>query len=541
MRKWCLKSASVLARSLFSRRARSFNLALNHPENAQRIIFNKIYNNLSESLYGKSLNISGHVSYHEFSSKVPILKYDDLVPWIEKQKAGIQGVLTPQPVKFYEKTSGSGGRPKYIPYNNDLMKSFNNMFQIWAYDILKYNSVFETGKIFISVSPPVSKEHSPGKIPVGMNDDSQYLNFCSRLLIKPFLIYPPQFTATLSIDDFRYLLAATLLAEEKLEIVSIWNPTYLLVLLDTISTFKEKLIKDLSNGEVKLNNIAYHFTPLKAGRIKLLLQSQIPWREIWKDLKLISCWSSGSAQYQSQQLSRLFPDVYLQGKGLLATEAPITIPLIQAPAPVPLVDEVFFEFIDNKGGIQLLHQLQDGEEYQLIISQKGGLYRYDIGDKIRVTGKYRETPCLEFIGRTNNTCDLVGEKLTENCVNQALKNIYGNQPPYCILVPLLTKQGLGRYILFSEIPMNNMSLSIEKELCRNYHYANARILGQLSEAITISIPNIKNLIQDFMCSKGMRLGDIKDVVLLTNTALASELINQLAKHNVQLDMLQIIS
>src|SRR2546422_3412197 len=38
-----------------------------------------------------------------------------------------------------------------------------------------------------------------------------------------------------------------------------------------------------------------------------------------------------------EALRHRFPGVLLQGKGLLATEAPITILLIDAPAPVPLV------------------------------------------------------------------------------------------------------------------------------------------------------------------------------------------------------------
>lgn len=36
-----------------------------------------------------------------------------------------------------------------------------------------------------------------------------------------------------------------------------------------------------------------------------------------------------------------FPNVFVQGKGLLATEAPMTIPLIEANGYVPVLDEVF--------------------------------------------------------------------------------------------------------------------------------------------------------------------------------------------------------
>ena len=39
----------------------------------------------------------------------------------------------------------------------------------------------------------------------------------------------------------------------------------------------------------------------------------------------------------------------VQGKGLLVTEAPMTIPLISAQGCVPVLDEVFFEFEDESG------------------------------------------------------------------------------------------------------------------------------------------------------------------------------------------------
>ncbi|MDJ0694669.1 GH3 auxin-responsive promoter family protein [Mastigocoleus sp. MO_188.B34] len=43
----------------------------------------------------------------------------------------------------------------------------------------------------------------------------------------------------------------------------------------------------------------------------------------------------------------------------------------------------------------------------------------EIGDRVRVTHFYQSTPCLEFLGRTQEISDLVGEKLK----NFTLKNM----------------------------------------------------------------------------------------------------------------------
>src|SRR2546422_11494220 len=74
-----------------------------------------------------------------------------------------------------------------------------------------------------------------------------------------------------------------------------------------------------------------------------------------------------------EALRHRFPGVLLQGKGLLATEAPITIPLINAPAPVPLVDEVLLELEDQAGRVHPLHEVDDGGVYGVIVTQRGGL------------------------------------------------------------------------------------------------------------------------------------------------------------------------
>ena len=101
----------------------------------------------------------------------------------------------------------------------------------------------------------------------------------------------------------------------------------------------------------------------------------------------------------------------------------MTIPLIPAKGSVPLLNEVFFEFLDESGFIYQLHELKQGKIYEMIISQKGGLYRYRIGDRVRFTHLYLNTPCLEFMGRHKEVSDLVGEKLHSEFVRDVLETL----------------------------------------------------------------------------------------------------------------------
>ena len=53
---------------------------------------------------------------------------------------------------------------------------------------------------------------------------------------------------------------------------------------------------------------------------------------IWPGLALISCWTDAAAGQFLPQLRELFPAIEIQPKGLLATEAFVSFPLVEAAA-----------------------------------------------------------------------------------------------------------------------------------------------------------------------------------------------------------------
>ncbi|MBT6490765.1 MAG: GH3 auxin-responsive promoter, partial [Deltaproteobacteria bacterium] len=110
--------------------ARRFRGALENPRGAQANVLAAITAELRQTDYGKHLGVE---TTEDFRKKVPVVDYDDLAPWIEKQKKFESGALIATKVLFYEKTSGSTGPAKYIPYTKALRTSFTRMFLVWAY------------------------------------------------------------------------------------------------------------------------------------------------------------------------------------------------------------------------------------------------------------------------------------------------------------------------------------------------------------------------------------------------------------------------
>ena len=128
-----------------------------------------------------------------------------------------------------------------------------------------------------------------------------------------------------------------------------------------------------------------------------------------------------SIGYLDKQVQERLGDVAIQGKGLLSTEGVVSIPIAKGKDPMLAVCSHFFEFRDEKGNVYPAYDLRKGETYEVILTNGGGLYRYITGDMVQITGFMGGAPQMKFIGRAGRLSDLVGEKLTEYHVNQALE------------------------------------------------------------------------------------------------------------------------
>jgi hypothetical protein len=434
--------------------AQQFHQALDQPERAQATVQQRICDRLTASEYGKSLNIQSIADW----SRLPVVSYEDLEPWI------LQAGLTPEPILFYEKTSGSSRSAKWIPYTRSLRRSFSQMFCVWAYDLIQNGPRFSTGKLYACLSPQLSEDGDAS--PASLQNDADYLDGWLRWLLKPFLVMPPGLNKICTPQQFKHQLCLSLLQAERLETISIWSPSFLQVQLEYIQTHQIQLREELQQQ-------------LSRDRWQLLTEPEIPWTQLWSHLKLISCWDSAQSADRADGLRSQFPGVWVQGKGLLATEAPMTIPLIAAQGCVPVLNQVLFEFEDEAGSLHRLHELSRGQTYTLVLSQLGGLYRYRIGDRVQVTHWYRQTPCLEFVGRDPAVSDLVGEKLHAAFVQTALHQMH--LPAHFIsLVPIAEPP---HYLLLldraTEAP-TQLSDRLDRVLCQSHHYRHARLLGQLA-------------------------------------------------------------
>ncbi len=503
----------------------TFCRAMHNPYGAQQAVLEKISANLSNTEYGQYYHVAKNISYAEYANKIPIVNYEDITDWVDRSKTN-KKIISVDKIEFFEKTSGNAGPKKYIPYTKMLRTNFSNCFKIWGYDCLSNGLSLDTLNIFMSISPLQSKESESYH-----HDDSDYLKGIIQFLIKPFLIGQPNIYQLDDPNDFRFILALTLLAQENIEIMSIWSPSYLLVLLSIIEDRFDEMVFYLTQENFKYQNIQFSVPYLNKKRKALFssFKTNRNFELLWPHLKLISCWTQGTSGRLANKIPQYFPKTLIQGKGLLATEAPITIPLLKAKGYVPLLNDIFLEFEDKSKNTFRVHELKVDEEYEIIISQSSGLYRYRLGDYIRVTHFHLNTPCFEFIGRTADTCDLVGEKLNERFVENIFSKAPFKDSQCLLLVPTFQETGQGKYYLLTDNrAVLEQEYHLDKLLSEAFHYANARKMLQLLIPEIVYRPQMKTHICQIMENMGIKMGNQKERSLIISPRIGEQLLRSLA-------------
>lgn len=247
-----------------------------------------------------------------------------------------------------------------------------------------------------------------------------------------------------------------------LRLISVWSPTFLLLLLERL---------------------------------------QEPPDQLWPHLRCISCWADGPSAGYIPALRAAFPRAHVQPKGLISTEAFCSFPLVDS-APLSIRSH-FFEFLDEHENSLLAHQVQPGSTYHLVVTTGGGLYRYRLGDRVRVTGFLRQCPLIRFVGRTGGVSDHFGEKISPELIAPHL-------PPGAFLA-----YDSGAYTLFGDSSgLRQAATRLEESLADAYHYRVCRDLGQLGPIRAYQLaPGAWDAFYARLESDGKRPGDVKPLAL----------------------------
>jgi hypothetical protein len=519
-----------------------FKRAARQVERTQSNLLKNYLNRNKDTKYGRRYGFEKIKSISAFQETVPITTYDDYVEEIEEIGKGRANVLTSSPVRMFEPSSGSTAPSKLIPYTDQLQREFQRAISAWIFNLFLRYPDLKDGPAYWSISPLTEgRKHSSGGIAIGFEEDSAYLGGLGKVLVDRQMAVPGSVKNVEDIENFRYVTLLHLIAASELRIISVWNPTFLKLLLEPMEGWWPRLVEDLRTGQINLPNPSgvggvSEIKPNPRRTDGLTGIEPTDYLAIWPNLKLISCWMDGPAAPHAENLKTLFPGVIFQGKGLIATEAFVSFPIVGLSGAALATNSHFFEFlpIDRDGQSvdakdpHLAHQLEKGKHYSVLVTTGGGLYRYHLQDIVEVVGHCQHIPLLRFIGKTDQVSDWFGEKLSErfvaNCLNEVFSSF--NLEPLFVLVAPSEEGGGFRYRLFLELPeeqrigfgQRELIAAFEETLCSNFHYAYCRKLGQITHADLYLIEHGGREAYLSACNqRGQRMGDIKPRVLETTT------------------------
>jgi hypothetical protein len=428
------------------------------------------------------------LTYEQFCSDHPITSWSD---WKNYQFSD---------VLFFQPTSGSTQKCKWIPYTKKFILQLDLAIAAWLYDLYQCYPAIANGVHYWSLSwlPDELRGQSN-------NNDLKKLSWAKRVVFKNIMAVPNSVQYAKTSEASQFATLCWLAAHSDLTFISIWSPTYLLSLMSLMETHRVAIAKTLEQGRWHqfAEELALVESPKAPEQAEFILTNNQ--RQLWPMLKVISCWTSADAKIWADKLQRLFPECVIHPKGLFATEGVVSIP-IQNQLVLSYRSH-FYEFKLADGEIVPSWKLQLGMNVSPILTSANGLTRYHLQDWLKVDGFLGELPLLTFIGR-EATVDMVGEKIDFSSGRSVLAKY--SKPSVCLIantnsqaIPFYTVLLVGEENIFA--PDNEL----DQLLCEYHHYRVAREFGQLSVAHKLTVKNLEQFLYKIKMQSHLNFGDQK--------------------------------
>jgi hypothetical protein len=426
---------------------RSLEEAATDPQRVQQTLLLNLLKKNSETEFGKKHGFGNIGSGAAYRRQVPIQDYENLEPSIQKCLEGKRSILTSDPPVRFNVTSGTTGRPKYIPVTAESQRSTSRLMQQWLYRALKDHPALLDHASLLIASPAV-EGRTPAGLPYGSATGLIYENL-PRLLQRAFAI--PFLISEIKDYHLRYFLLARFALGRRISFIGTPNPTTLVRMAEAAVRYPDLIIRSIEEGRLfpkghpfdlsghasVVADLEERVRPDRARARDLTQTAQrkgfLRLGDCWPDLRLIACWLGGSIGAQAHKLYDHFDrNVPMRDFGYQASEGSFALPYQdQTPSGILALYNGYYEFLPEgdleKGATDSLscHELEVGKQYAILLTTLSGLYRYHINDIIEVTDWYRKTPLIKFIRKGRDVANITGEKVHVNQLIAAVDAVKG--------------------------------------------------------------------------------------------------------------------
>lgn len=442
------------------------------PSVQEAYLFDRVIRPNVETDFGRRHGFGRIRTVADFRSSVPIRDFEGFRPEVDRILAGEPGVLTAAPVKRFFVTSGSMSKPKHIPVTQALIRDKSRAFGVYWSLVFRDHPKVKIGRIVTNFSDAGRSTTTVLGVPI--SSESAFWAGATRATQRQAPLIPKD-VARIEDADARYRAIARCLLQARFSAVMALNPSTLYLLFHKLNEHAETLLDELPTVRAKALR-------------SLLEEGSLPAARVWPDLSVAICWRSRPLLPYLRLLDAHLEGIPRRDYITMASEGVMAVPLADGGSGGALAVGVhFFELIpaEQHGSddpeVLLPHEVEIGRDYALVLTTASGLYRYDIGDVVRVNGFFGNTPVVEFLHRAGRTSSMSGEKLTEAQVTAAVVEAAEETGVPLVSFTLFpADEGLPRYRLLVESREERRNLpallaAFETRLCaHNSEYASKR-------------------------------------------------------------------
>lgn len=413
----------------------------------QKKLLLKLMRDNKSTVYGKANGFEKVKSIDDYQSIVPLSYYSDYDEYIQRMANGEKGLITNRYIRRYIESSGSTGKSKLVPLSGRAEWTCQ-CFSFSAPVGCAVKHFKRQGRIIPPQRGMLTAEIGSHKLPNGR--PASCLSAIPLLNLRYLL---PMFNTTPlevmyhnePLDmDMHYAKLRFALPDRNVSYLGTIFITTLESMLFYLENNWEILCNDIEKGTIDESiNMPAEIrakllkklkpNPKRAAELRREFEKGfdvepiVP--RIWPKCEWLYGMGTGAVSLYAERLRRYTGnDIAFHYLGYAASEALMAVPIeLDSFEYVLLPQNGFFEFlpIDAPDGTKPLtiSELEIGKEYELILTNLSGLYRYRIEDVVKVTGYYYESPKVTFCYRLNQITNITGEKITQAAFDIAIEQL----------------------------------------------------------------------------------------------------------------------
>lgn len=378
---------------------------------------------------------------------VPLQRYDDVAPAIQRMASGEPAVLCSEPVLFFAQTSGTTGAAKLIPAT---AASFAWQRRYYtglnpAVPARELPGGFDPHPGISLLSAAGTSRRTAGGTPVALasaNGLSRVRRLAPYLWTSPWAVFE-----VAELEALWYLHALFGLRTRTAKFLNAVFAPHLLAWLRFVEARFDSLLRDIAQGSLpaelslppaQRSALLAQLSP-DPQRAAELAQAAAPGfsgfvRRAWPWMRYAATVITGPFAAAVPGLRHYLSELPIHTTVLSASEGMLglNLELARPERYVLCTGSAHFEFIPlsavsgDQPQTRTLAELQRGDKYELVLTNFAGLYRYRMGDVVEVLGFHHQAPVLGFCYRLGSILDLVGEKTSEDQALAAVQQTIGH-------------------------------------------------------------------------------------------------------------------